>query len=298
MTTRSLLALLALGAFGCTRAEAQPAPPPAAPARADVVFGTGALASDRTIPLAFDRPGTLRTLQAEPGAIIEAGAAIARLDDGDTRLAVARERAAVLTERGALERLRADESLLSARLAIARRESARTGRLFASGSSSEVERDRGDDGAAVTALELASLRAQRPALLARIAQAERRADLARWSHTRDTLTAPTRARVLRSELAPGAFVGAGQPVVHLSPVGDELASVWVHESELPSLRVGARATVTLRDRARTRFEATVLRVRPEADARTHEVRVDLRPRTLPPVVVFGTRLDAEIARAP
>lgn len=290
------VALLPLLALGCLRAEAQPPPPPAPAPRADVVFGTGTLTSDRTIPLAFDRPGTLRVLDATVGAVVEPGAVIARLDDGDTRLAVSREQAALHAERGAVERLRADESLLGARLAIARREAARTGRLFTSGSSSELERDRGDDAATVNALELAALRAQRPALLARVAQAESRLALARWSHARDTLTAPTRARVLRSELAPGAFVGAGQPVVHLSPVGDELASVWVHERELPSLRVGARATVTLRDRARTRFEATVLRVRPEADPRTHEVRVDLRPRALPPAVVFGARLDAEISR--
>ena len=42
----------------------------------------------------------------------------------------------------------------------------------------------------------------------------------------------------------------------------------------------------------------MLRVRPEADGRTHEARVDVALRDLPPTVVFGVRLDAAIARSP
>jgi multidrug efflux pump subunit AcrA (membrane-fusion protein) len=273
------------------------APVPTASARTTMVFATGTLAADRTLPLAFDRAGTLGLLRADVGSIVEPGALVAQLEDRDTRVAVERERAGAATERSALAKILADEALVRARVEIARREAARSARLFTVGGGTEFERDRSADALAVSTLELESLRAQRPAVRARVAQAQARVALATITHERDALRAPARARVLRSDLAQGAFVGAGQTVVQLALVGDELASVWVHESELPSIRVGARATVTLRDRAHTRFDATVLRVRPEADPRTHEVRVDLRPTTLPPVVVFGVRLDAEIERA-
>lgn len=297
---RPLAMALSLTALGCARAQAQA---PAAPAVAapvvdrDTIYGSGTLEADRTAPMAFDRPGTLRELHAAVGEVVDADALLARLDDGDADLSVRREREAVAVERAALVRLRADESLAESRLRIAARESARARSLFDRGASSAVERDRGDDVEAVSSLELAALRAQRPALAARAAQASTRLALAEWSRDRDTLRAPTRARVLRSELAPGAFVGAGQPVVTLAPVGAEVAAVWVHERELPSLRAGARVRVTLRDIARTRLEGTVLRVRPEADGRTHEARVDVALRDLPPTVVFGVRLDAAIARS-
>ncbi len=300
MKSRSF-ALAALLSAGCYEAHAQSAAPADAAttsAQPRAIFGTGTLVTERTVPLAFERSGTLRTLDADVGAIVERGAVLAALADEDTRLAVARDRAAVSTERAALARVRADEALSQQRLHIASRESSRSDRLFATGGTAELEHDRTRDAIALGQLELASLRAQRPAIFARIEQAQARAELARVLSERDRIVAPVRARVLRSELAAGAFVGAGQPVVQLAPVGAELASVWVHESELSSLRVGARATLTLRDAAHTRFDGVVVRVRPEADTRTHEVRVDVRPSTLPPIVVFGLRIDAEIERRP
>lgn len=295
------IAALAMLAASCTEAHAQRTDTrtQTQPARRErAVFGTGSLVADQTIPLAFERPGTLRTLVAEVGAIIEARAVIATLDDDESRIALRRDRAAMDSERAALLRWSADRAQSRARIAIARRESARSERLFASGGAAELERDRSGDSLAIGELELSAISAQRPAIAARIAQARARAELTQRQIERDRLLAPVRARVLRSELAPGAFVAAGVPVVQLVPIGAEIASVWVHESELSALRVGARATLVLRDHDHTRYAGTVLRVRPEADPRTHEVRVDVRPATLPPFVVFGLRMDAEIERAP
>jgi multidrug efflux pump subunit AcrA (membrane-fusion protein) len=298
MKPTSLALLLLTFGGGCVEAHAQQQPAAVAPRPPRTVFGTGTLVADRTIPLAFERPGTLRTLEAEVGSIVERNAVLATLDDDETRLALRRDQAALASELAALARVRADEALSQQRITIARRESDRSERLFATGGAAELDRDRTRDAIALGQLELQSLRSQRPAISARVAQASARVELSRVLHERDRLVAPVRARVLRSDLAAGAFVGAGQPVVQLAPVGAELASVWVHESELASLRIGARATLTLRDQGRTRFDAVVVRVRPEADMRTHEVRVDLRPSRLPPIVVFGLRLDAEIERAP
>lgn len=293
---RRTLPLLALAAIGCARAEAQtPAAPVSPPSR--VVFGTGTLEADRTAPLAFERPGTLREVRVAVGDIVEPGSVVARLDDRDSALAVQRERAALEAERATLTRLRADELLLGERARIARREADRAARLYEVGSGSGLERDRGDDGRAVSGLELTALRSQRPGLVARASQAASRLALARWTLDRDALRAPARARVLRSDYAPGAFVAAGHPVAVLAPVGAEVAAVWVHESELPAVRVGAAVSVVLRDRARTRLEGAVLRVRPEADGRNHEARVDVSLRSLPVNVVFGVRLDAEITRS-
>lgn len=294
-TLRRALPLLALAALGCARAEAQPPAPAAPPPR--VVFGTGTLEADRTAPLAFERPGTLREVAVTVGDIIEPGSVVARLDDRDSALSVRRERAALLAERATLTRLHADERLLGERARIARREADRAARLYDVGSGSGLERDRGEDGRAVSGLELSALRAQRPGLVARAAQAESRLALARWTLDRDVLRAPARARVLRCDYAPGAFVGAGHPVAVLAPLGAEVAAVWVHESELSAVRVGAAVSVVLRDGARTRLAGTVRRVRPEADGRNHEARVDVSLSSLPGNVVFGVRLDAEITRS-
>jgi multidrug efflux pump subunit AcrA (membrane-fusion protein) len=111
---RRTLPLLALIAAGCARAEAQtPAAPVSPPSR--VVFGTGTLEADRTAPLAFERPGTLREVRVAVGDIVEPGSVVARLDDRDSALAVQRERAALEAERATLTRLRADELLLGER---------------------------------------------------------------------------------------------------------------------------------------------------------------------------------------
>lgn len=294
-----LLALLALSAAACSpaAAHAPPTPAPTASAADRTLYGSGTLEAARTAPMSFDRPGTLREVAVTVGDVVEAGALLARLDDRDTALGVQRERASLDAERAALARLRADEAVADARLRIARREAGRTQHLFDQGSTSGSERDRGDDSQQLAALERDALRAQHPNLSARISQASSRLSLAEWTHRRDTIRAPFRARVLRADLAPGAFVSPGQPVVVLAPVGEEVAAVWVHEQDLPSVRPGASVSLTLRDVARTHLDGTVLRVRPEADGRTHEARVDVSLRTLPPTVVFGVRLDANIARS-
>lgn len=294
-----LLALLALSTAACSPAAAHtpPASSTPAPAADRSLYGSGTLEVARTAPMSFDRPGTLRDVSVTVGDIVEAGAVVARLDDRDTTLGVERERASLDAERSALARLRADEAVADARVRIALREAGRTQHLFDEGSTSAVERDRGDDSQRLAALEREALRAQHPSLAARVSQASARLGLAEWTRRRDTLRAPFRARVLRADLAPGAFVAPGQPVVVLAPVGEEIAAVWVHEQDLPSVRPGASVTLTLRDVARTRLDGAVLRVRPEADGRTHEARVDVSLRSLPSTVVFGVRLDANIARS-
>jgi multidrug resistance efflux pump len=95
------------------------------------------------------------------------------------------------------------------------------------------------------------------------------------------LTAPWTAIVLSVDVAPGATVGAGTPVVTLLDVGDGLRFVTQNLSEqhIAAIYPGQRAVVTLRTFAETPLEGTVEAVVPqENEAADTDARFTVRIR--------------------
>jgi multidrug resistance efflux pump len=263
----------------------------------EAIFGTGALAYDRTLVVAFERAGVIRSLEVDVGDVVAEGQVLAALDDADLRLDLAREQAGRRVEQASLGRLRGDEEQVRLREEIARREASRSELLAKAGAIPEIERDQSQDAPRLLVQERRSLDLQREVLRARMVQAQVREAQARLWQGKTVLKAASAGRVIRRDASAGGYAAPGAPVLVLAPAGSEVASLWVHESELPHLRSGAKASLTLRDRDGTRLSGKVHRIHPEADPRTHEVRVDVRLERLPENLVFGVRVDGQIQRA-
>lgn len=295
------IGLLSLSA--CNRASApkpteQPADAPQSAPLTPTIFGTGVLAHERSVVVAFERAGVLRTIHADVGDRVTEGQLLATMDDADARAELAREQANRRSEQASLGRLRSDAEEARLREEIAQREAHRSEQLLKAGAIPEIEHDRSQDAPRLLAQDRRGIDLQRGVLQARLVQAQARETQAALWRDKTQLKAHSAGRVVRRDASAGSYTAPGAPVLVIAPTGSEIASLWVHESELPHLRMAAPVELTLRDRERTRLTGKVLRVHPEADQRTHEVRVDVSIEAPPDFLVFGVRLDGKIERSP
>lgn len=303
MRWRHFLSIVVLSLTACNRASA---PKQTEQLAADTqqsapltatIFGTGVLAHERSVVVAFERAGVIRTVQADVGDRVTEGQLLATMDDSDARVELAREQANRRSEQASLGRLRSDTEEARLREEIAQREAHRSEQLLKAGAIPEIEHDRSQDAPRLLAQDRRGLELQRGVVQARIVQAQaREAQAALW-RDKTHLKALSAGRVVRRDASAGSYTAPGAPVLVIAPAGSEIASLWVHESELPHLRPGAPVEMTLRDREHTRLQGKVLRIHPEADQRTHEVRVDVGLEVFPDTLVFGVRLDGKIERA-
>ncbi|WP_424810467.1 efflux RND transporter periplasmic adaptor subunit [Roseococcus sp. YIM B11640] len=314
-------------------------PPPAAPVAVAAPTGVGALG--RVEPASrvrrLNQPGgmavtRLERLLVEEGQEVRAGQILAEFADAHLKDAtVAQNEAALREQRAALERTRqaGRESEIAAQRAriaslgaqeeIARRDAARTDRLVPSGAGSEAVAERNRFATmrlsaerAQAEADLVTLSTPRPEDVAlaesRVAAAEAALAKAVADAQLARVTAPLDGTILRIFARPGDQVGSDGllEMADLSRL-DVVADVF--ETDLPRLRLGALAEVTIpgeRRRVRATLRDIGWQVRrttqagtdPVAavDARTVEVRLSLseegaellRRRTNMQVQVFIT----------
>ena len=321
----AVLAVAAGGAFvlvgrgaaerNATVAAVQPAAIPSVP---QGPVGVGALG--RVEPASRIRrlaqPGGLAVtriaaLHVEEGDRVAAGQLLAEFADAAQKdAAVAQAEAALAEARAQLAKIRAGgrpseiaaqrariESLAAAE-EIARRDAARTERLVPSGAGAEAVAERNRFAARRAAAERAEAEAQLETLLrprpedvalaeAQVASAEAALARARADAELSRVYAPVAGTVLRIHARPGDQVGA-DGLLELADLSQLDVVADVYETDLPRVRIGARAEVVVPGEAR-RFGATVREIGwivrrtvqagtdPVAavDARTVEVRLAL-----------------------
>ena len=165
--------------------------------------------------------GTLRRIELDPGAAVNAGATIARVDPPDPALLDERSRnEATARLSAAIAHQRAAEIAI-ARAMVARdaavREAARTRTLGDRGAVTASERERADDQEQLAIRGLAAGEAERAGAAAEVAAARAvlgEAAPARASHA-VAVTAPTTGRVLRVIRDSAGPVATGAPLVEL-----------------------------------------------------------------------------------
>jgi HlyD family secretion protein len=224
--------------------------------------------------------GKLAELPYEEGALVDAGAALARFDPVDIANDLARARAehaaaaarvALLeagTRREDLDRAAAEVARIDADLAGARQDLARLEGLAARGSATEKARDdlrtrvaileqalaaaRAEQAKAQAGprpQELAQARAQRDAAAAMVAGAEQRfADA--------TVTAPRAGVITQRAAEPGEIVPAGALLYVLTDITQPWLTVYVDEPSLARITLGQSVTVKV-DGRRESFPGTV-----------------------------------------
>lgn len=287
---RLLLGLAVLGAaaggYAAIRnGEAERAPPPATAAPAGPV-GVGALG--RVEPASrirrLNQPGgmavtRLDRLLVEEGERVEAGVLLAEFADAAQKdAAVAQAGAAVAEARASLQRMRAAGrpseieaqrariEALVAQQDLAAREAERAERLVPTGAGAVAAADRNRAAAVrLTAerrqaeAELEGLLSSRPEDIAlaeaRLAAAEAALAKARADAELSRVRAPIAGTILRIVARPGDQVGS-EGLLEIGDLSRLDIVADVYETDLPRLRLGARAEVVVPGESR-RFGATV-----------------------------------------
>jgi len=219
--------------------------------------------------LSFKQPGRVRERLVDEGQKVAAGQVVARLDDTEIRQELAGREADLAAARAALAELQAGsrvEEIAQAEAAVLRLkaesrraadEYLRSEQLF----KREVIAKRDLDlalaarDASAAALREAAERLQlvragarsetRQQARARVQGAEAAASLARTRLTETTLLAPTAGIVLSKNIEPGEQVAPGTPVVTIGRLEDVWIRGYVPESDLPRIRLGQKARVTV-----------------------------------------------------
>jgi HlyD family secretion protein len=143
--------------------------------------------------------------------------------------------------------------------------------------------------------------AERGVAQAAVLQARRSHDVTRASVAAQArvvgegvLRSPVEGVVTRRQHEPGDVVAPGAAVFQLASSRRLWARVWVDETALASVALGAPASVVLRGQEDRPLRARVDRVAPEADRQTHQVLVDLELLQRPDRVTLGQRAEAAI----
>lgn len=222
-----------------------------------------------TTALSFKLPGRVRERLVDEGMKVALGQVVARLDDTEVRQELAGREAELASARAVLAELQAGsrvEEVAQAEAAVVRfkaeskraaDESLRSEQLFKREVISRRDLDQAVAArdASTAALREASERLRqvragarsetRQQAQARVQGAEAAVSLARTRLADTTLLAPSAGVVLSKNIEPGEQVAPGTPVVTLGRIEDVWIRGYVPESDLPRIKLGQKARVTV-----------------------------------------------------
>jgi HlyD family secretion protein len=273
-------AIAAGSAFIYLRLQPQPAP-------LQLVFGSGRIEADE-VRVAPEIPGRLVANTPREGETVRGGEIVARLDPVDYELQASQAEAQRSASRYAAAQIDAQINLAGHHAMTARSDLARYESLLSKGwvTVPQVDARRNTYQTAVD--QLSAFRQQRAQADAQTAVAGRTLDLARQRLGRAWLTAPISGAVLERLVEPGEVVSAGQPILILADLRTVRLKVFVAESDLGKIRLGASARIRVDAFPNRDFPARVARIDPQAQFTPRDVHVrDERVRT-----VYGVMLEA------
>jgi HlyD family secretion protein len=259
-------ALLAIGLAGCRSGPREVLFVKAMRQRmVSEVATNGRAEPTRWVALRAPAAGSIEAVEVKAGGRVRAGAAIARfearedklaLEAAETRIAQARAELAAFDQGANAARRRELEAVLSqTRLALeaAREEAAALERLERKQAATreEVRRAREnvrklEDQLQGTERQLSALEttAEREAAEARLREAEIAAQAARAKLERAVLRTPIDGVVYELEARPGSFVGAGTELARIGRLDQLTVKLFVDEPELGRVRPGMPVTIT------------------------------------------------------
>ena len=201
------------------------------------------------IAVAAPITGKLSRIDLDPGAVLEAGQAVAQIAPPDPPALDAHSwaQAQAHVTAGLARQRQAEAAIARAKVSRAQalRDVGRVVTLTASGAITGVERERAELAADLATNDLAQAEASRAAAVADVEAS--RAALGRGgpgAATPVVVTAPVRGTVLRVLRDDAGPVVAGTPLIELGDLGALEAVVDVLSSDAARLRVGAAAAIT------------------------------------------------------
>ena len=249
-------------------------------------------------------PGQIITMKADEGLIVKAGDVLAVIDrealdiqlrQAEAGVALAEAQLALLLKGARAEDIRAaEEAVTQAEASLAQAESdfGRLDRLFASASVTRKQRDDAETRLTLARAQAATAREAlgkarrlaRPeevdAARARLEQARAQADLLDKQIADCTVAAPLAGTVTRAPLEAGETASVGSVVATIARLERVHVKVYLTELEVPSVRLGQPASVSVDAFPGRTFPGTVTWISPAAEftpknVQTKEDRVKL-----------------------
>jgi len=200
------------------------------------------------IEVAARRPGVIRDVLAQEGAVVKKGQVLARLEDRDAILAINSSKAAVAQARSEL-------NLSEAELHTARREYERLQKLLASNLVSQQQLDQAADS-------IATAEAQRGIRQSAIGTAQARLAEAEYNLELTIIRAPMDGKIIRRYANPGS----GASTLNVSTMFDlepDIAHIIrseIVESAIPAVFIGQQAEIVPEADPSTKAMGRVIRI--------------------------------------
>ena len=220
---------------------------------------TGEVVARDTLRASFPSGGRIAQMQVEEGDDVEKGAVLAQMDSVQQAQALRAAQAGLSTAQAnhtqAIEDLDRQDTLLER------------------GATTRISRDSAED-----ALRIAE---------GALTQANADLDRAQRALDDTTLTAPSKATVIKRLAEPGQVVGAAQPVLELA-LGRQIDAVF----DMPEVLMATPRSIddidlSLIDRPDTHFTGTLREVSPLVDAAAGTVAVKITIKETDPFITYG-----------
>lgn len=277
--TALVLLMIAGGSYGIY-VYMRPAPLPN-----QVIYGNGVVEGTE-IRVAAEVAGRVVESELVEGALVAEGTLLVRLDDTDAKLNKARAEAEIEALGAELQRAGSELEVALHHLSTARTELNRQRELEARGTATAQRRETAQNAFREAQGHVAALEAGKSAISKRITAERRQVDLLDNQISRTRVTAPLNATVLIKAVEPGEFAQPGQLLVTLLDLTRAEVRVFIPESRIGRVKLGAPARLRVDAYPDRLFEARVARVDQTAQFTPRDIHMpDERVR-----LVFGVTL--------
>jgi HlyD family secretion protein len=216
-----------------------------------IVSASGKLQAKRFVNMSAVQMGRVTRLAVEEGDRVKAGQFLLQIDPNILRGSVQRGEAAVAGARSGLEQARVGVATAEANLTLARDQAKRQRELWKEGLTTREALDQAESLLAVRETELQAAQSEVQSRQHMIQQESASLSTSRYNLDQVTLIAPFDGIVTRRNIEEGENVvvgtmnNAGTQLLTVADMSIVEAELEVDETEIPSVKIGQRAKVTI-----------------------------------------------------
>lgn len=258
-----IIMALFLGSCGDKKEDKETRVGPPSTQQLDIAIGTGRVEpSDKVVMLSAESAGTIKSLEVQPGEVVQAGAVLIQLHDESEMAQYAQALAQSMTQSGAVELAKTQLKQAESDAQFAKNEWDRIARLkLVESVTEQAFRDAEQDWKqAVTQKETASQSLIQA--LAKLNEIKAQVAYQQTLINKKKIKAPSNGRILSIEVRNGQYLTSGINAIEFAPEG--ALAVWTEIDELlaDQLKVGQRAIIRPQGATDTLSEAQVVYVAP------------------------------------
>ena len=258
------------------------------------LYGLGTVEARIVAKIGFEVGAAITELAADAGDSVKSGQVIARLHSAEQEAKVARAEASVTAAQSAQEK--AGAAIVRYKAILGQKEAAnRRQQLLARTDSTSVQKaEEAQRDVDVAKADLAVAHADLAVIIAQAGEAQAALDFENVLLAHYTLYAPFEAAIVTRHAEFGVVVKAGDPIFTLFDPATVWLQAYVDEERAGQLALGQKATVRLRSKPDTQFNAMIARIGLESDRVNEERKVWLTCVNCPEGMVLGEQAEVRI----